>query len=526
MLKTMLITGGAGFIGGTFVRRFVREQAYRIVNLDLLTYAGNLASLKSVEDASNYTFVHGDIRDESLVRSLFETYQPDGVLHFAAESHVDRSIGAPATFIETNVLGTQSVLEAARGYWGGLSSERRESFRFVHVSTDEVYGSLGSTGRFTESTPYAPNSPYSASKAGSDHLVRAYYHTYGMPVLISNCSNNYGPFQFPEKLIPLMILNAVGGKPLPVYGDGTNVRDWLHVEDHCEALHQILANGRPGEVYNIGGDAERTNLEVVHTICDIVDELRPDLDHRPSRSLIQFVTDRPGHDQRYAIDASKLQNELGWRPAHDFESGIRETIAWYLQETEWIDDVTTGNYQGERLGLLRAEATSALPKHATRAADEYVEGAIHDVVIKTLTPYGDDRGWLVELFRNDELDRAIRPVMGYVSETNPGVVRGPHEHVEQTDYFVFAGPGNFDLFLWDSRPASPTYGVQQRLIVGKSNPVSVVVPPGVVHAYRNHNEESGWVFNAPNRLYAGEGKAFAVDEIRHEDEPNSPYTLD
>ena len=333
-MKTWIVTGGAGFIGGTFVRRFLQDETCRIVNLDLLTYAGNLASLQPVADCDRHHFVQGDVRDQGLVTSLFRQYQPDAVVHFAAESHVDRSIGAPATFIQTNVVGTQNLLECARAYWTGLAAERKPAFRFLHVSTDEVYGSLDATGRFTEETAYAPNSPYSASKAASDHLVRAYFHTYGLPTLISNCSNNYGPYQFPEKLIPLMILNAVEGKPLPVYGDGGNVRDWLHVEDHCEALWQVLHQGRPGQVYNIGGDAERTNLEVVQTICEIVDQLCPDLPHRPTRQLVQFVTDRPGHDRRYAIDASKIRRELGWTPRHDFETGIRDTVRWYLDHAD------------------------------------------------------------------------------------------------------------------------------------------------------------------------------------------------
>ncbi|MCA9218457.1 MAG: dTDP-glucose 4,6-dehydratase [Planctomycetales bacterium] len=524
-MKTILVTGGAGFIGGTFVRRFA-GRPFRIVNLDALTYAGNLASLRCLDESPDHDFIHGDIRDMSLVSKLLADYQPDAIAHFAAESHVDRSIGAPAQFIETNVLGTQNMLEAARAYWNGLPDERKSAFRFLHVSTDEVYGTLGETGKFTETTPYAPNSPYSASKAASDHLARAYFHTYGMPTVISNCSNNYGPFQFPEKLIPLMIMNAVEGKPLPIYGDGSNVRDWLHVEDHCDALKQVLEQGRPGEVYNIGGDAERTNLQVVHAICDVVDELCAK--GESSRSLITYVQDRPGHDQRYAIDASKIQNELGWQPTHDFESGIRETVQWYLDNQEWSNDVTTGNYQRQRLGLLNEEESSSaveLTDVRTVAADSYTEGEIDGVSFRPMKKFSDDRGWLIELFRNDELE-SHDVVMTYVSETKPGVARGPHEHVDQADYFAFVGPGNFKLYLWDSRPWSPTYGKCSKTICGTDNPVAVIVPVGVVHAYENVSDENGWVFNAPDRLYAGRGKKDPVDEIRHEDKPNSPYQLD
>jgi dTDP-glucose 4,6-dehydratase len=284
--------------------------------------------------------------------ALLEEHRPRAILHLAAESHVDRSIDGPAEFVETNVVGTFRLLDAAKTYWTGLPDAERDAFRFLHISTDEVYGSLGSTGYFTEETPYAPNSPYSASKAGSDHFVRAYHHTYGLPVLITNCSNNYGPFQFPEKLIPLMIRNAIEGKPLPVYGDGQNVRDWLFVDDHCRALRMVLERGRPGEVYNVGGNSERANLSVVETICDLVDRLKPGLKHSPCHNLITFVKDRPGHDRRYAIDSSKIQKELGWRPQHNFESGIEATVRWYLENPVWIDRVTSGKYRGERLGTL------------------------------------------------------------------------------------------------------------------------------------------------------------------------------
>jgi dTDP-glucose 4,6-dehydratase len=350
-MDTILVTGGAGFIGGCFVRGWISQDRGRLVNLDLLTYAGNLDSLADVVDDPHYVFQEGDIADQKLVEDLLSKYNPRAVVNFAAESHVDRSIDGPAAFVSTNVVGTFNLLEMSRQYWRELEPSSQETFRFVHVSTDEVYGSLGSTGKFVETTPYAPNSPYSASKASSDHFVRAYQHTYGLPTLITNCSNNYGPYQFPEKLIPLMILNAVEGKPLPVYGDGQNVRDWLFVEDHCEAIRRVLDDGVPGNVYNIGGDCERTNLRIVETICDTVDRLRPGLPHTPCRSLITFVEDRPGHDRRYAIDATKVQTELGWKPAQDFESGLELTVQWYLDNPTWVERVTSGKYRRERLGL-------------------------------------------------------------------------------------------------------------------------------------------------------------------------------
>jgi dTDP-glucose 4,6-dehydratase len=529
-VKTILVTGGAGFIGGTYVRRYA-SKSLKIINLDSLTYAGNLESLATLNNCASHRFVHGDVRDTELVTRLLREHQPEAVLHFAAESHVDRSIGAPAQFIETNVLGTQNMLECARGYWADLSDAGKRTFRFLHVSTDEVYGSLGSTGKFTESTPYAPNSPYSASKAASDHLARAYFHTYGMPVLISNCSNNYGPFQFPEKLIPLMIMNALEGKPLPIYGDGSNIRDWLHVDDHCEALNMILEKGRPGEVYNIGGDAERTNLDVVETICRLVDKLRSDASENSATSLITYVTDRPGHDQRYAIDASKIKREVGWIPKHGFESGMHETVQWYLENRSWTESVTSGSYQRQRLGII-ADSETMNPKPVdvttptTVAANVYTDGEIEGVQIRPLKKFSDDRGWLIELFRDDEMPADNNAVMAYVSETKPGVTRGPHEHVDQADYFAFIGPGNFALYLWDSRPDSKTYARRSKTLCGVDNPVSVIIPAGVVHAYKNVTDEVGWVFNAPNRLYAGHGKKEPVDEIRHEDKNDSPYQID
>jgi dTDP-glucose 4,6-dehydratase len=348
-MQTILVTGGAGFIGSCFVRRAVRHGDTKIVNIDKLTYAGNPDSLPPASD--NHLLVVGDIGDSGLVRSLLKTHQPSAIVNFAAESHVDRSIDGPLTFVETNVLGTCRMLEEVRHYWSTLSGTARDTFRFLHISTDEVYGSLGATGLFTEQTAYSPNSPYSASKAASDHFVRAYFHTYGLPVLITNCSNNYGPYQFPEKLIPLMILNAIEGRPLPVYGDGLNVRDWLFVEDHCAAIESVLANGRPGECYNIGGNNEQTNLSIVKMVCSIVDRLRPDLPHRPCESLIKYVRDRPGHDRRYAIDASKIKLELGWSAQQDFQSGLELTIRWYLDNPVWVERVLNGNYRRERLGL-------------------------------------------------------------------------------------------------------------------------------------------------------------------------------
>ncbi len=349
-MKTYLVTGGAGFIGGNFVLLTMQRPDVKIINLDALTYAGNLDTLQSLNDNPNHVFVEGDIRDGALVRSLFKEHRPDYVVNFAAESHVDRSIDSPGDFILTNVVGTFEMLEAAKGYWLSLEGKAKEDFRFLHVSTDEVYGSLGATGLFTETTPYAPNSPYSASKAGADHLARAYNRTFGLPVLTTNCSNNYGPYQFPEKLIPLVTGKALAGEPLPVYGDGQQVRDWLFVEDHCSAIQRVLEAGTPGEVYNVGGDSEKPNLEVVKTICRLLDEMAPDRGPVPHEELITFVKDRPGHDRRYAIDASKIKNQLGWKPENDFESGLRKTMRWYLDNTEWLERVTSGAYRGERLG--------------------------------------------------------------------------------------------------------------------------------------------------------------------------------
>ena len=343
---TIIVTGGAGFIGANFVHTWLNSSRGRVINLDKLTYAGNLENLASASANPDYIFVRGDIADREMLASLFQTHQPWAVVNFAAESHVDRSISAPDDFIQTNLVGTFNLLEQARRYWEGLSPDRQASFRFLHVSTDEVYGSLGpSDPAFSEATPYRPNSPYSASKAGSDHLVRAYHHTYGFPTLTTNCSNNYGPYQFPEKLIPLVIDRALGDQPIPVYGDGSNVRDWLYVNDHCQAIMAVLEKGRPGEVYNIGGNSEKTNLEVVKTICSILDEMAPFPDNHPHERLISFVTDRPGHDQRYAIDATKITSELGWMPEETFETGIRKTVGWYLNNATWVQNVKDGAYR-------------------------------------------------------------------------------------------------------------------------------------------------------------------------------------
>lgn len=348
-MPTWLVTGGAGFIGGNFVLEAVR-QGIRVVNLDALTYAGNLDTLQSIQDDPNHVFVHGDIGDAGLVEGLLRQHRPDAVINFAAESHVDRSIDGPAAFVQTNVVGTLSLLEKTRDYWKSLDEAAKAAFRFLHVSTDEVYGTLGETGKFTELTSFAPNSPYSASKAASDHLVRAFHHTYGLPVLTTNCSNNYGPYQFPEKLIPLVIAKALAGEALPVYGDGRNVRDWLFVADHCAAIRRVLEAGRVGETYNVGGDAERENLVVVKTICKLLDERHPLADGRARESLIKFVADRPGHDRRYAIDASKLQTELGWAPTVTFEQGMAQTVEWYLQNQPWVSRVLDGSYRLERIG--------------------------------------------------------------------------------------------------------------------------------------------------------------------------------
>jgi dTDP-glucose 4,6-dehydratase len=345
MRDTILVTGGAGFIGSNFILQRMRDQSTFIVNLDKLTYAGNLQNLESIARDARYEFVHGDICDRSCIRQVLEKYQPLAIVHFAAESHVDRSIHGPDDFIRTNVDGTFALLEETRAYWAALADQDRERFRFVHVSTDEVYGSLGPTeAPFCETTSYAPNSPYAASKAASDHLVRAYHQTYGLPTLTTNCSNNYGPFQFPEKLIPLMVLNARDGKPLPVYGDGKNVRDWLYVEDHCEAIATVLRRGRPGQTYNIGGWNEKPNIEIVETICDLVDEMAPRREGS-RRNLITFVKDRPGHDRRYAMDARKIERELGWKPKETFDSGIRKTVRWYLENEGWVRNVTSGGYR-------------------------------------------------------------------------------------------------------------------------------------------------------------------------------------
>ncbi|MEX2164791.1 MAG: dTDP-glucose 4,6-dehydratase [Sulfuricaulis sp.] len=345
-MSVMLVTGGAGFIGSNFIRSWIAETGQAIVNLDKLTYAGNLENLQGLRNDPRHNFVKGDIADRELVGKLLSRYQPDAIVHFAAESHVDRSILGPEDFITTNIIGTFRMLEATRAYWESLATDKKGKFRFLHVSTDEVYGSLEAEDEpFTESTPYAPNSPYAASKAASDHLVRSYYSTYGLPTITTNCSNNYGPYQFPEKLIPLVIVNAIKGKSLPIYGDGLNVRDWLYVADHCSAIRTVLARGRVGETYNIGGDSEKNNLEVVHTVCAVLDELHPDSPVIPHAKLIKFVKDRSGHDRRYAIDASKVKRDLGWVPQQSFADGIRETVKWYLDHLDWVAQVQSGEYR-------------------------------------------------------------------------------------------------------------------------------------------------------------------------------------
>jgi dTDP-glucose 4,6-dehydratase len=349
----LVVTGGAGFIGSALIRHLIRQPDVRILNLDKLTYAGDLSTVAAAAAEPGYTFVQADIGDAEHVRRVLRDFQPDGVMHLAAESHVDRSIDNPAAFIQTNVVGTYHLLDESLHYYRSLPAAQRERFRFHHVSTDEVYGSLGADGLFTEESPYAPNSPYSASKAGSDHLARAWHHTYGLPVVVTNCSNNYGPYQFPEKLIPLMILNALEGKPLPVYGDGQNVRDWLYVEDHARALWQVFREGRIGQQYNIGGCCERTNMEVVQSLCAILDEEVPDSPHRPHAELVTHVPDRLGHDRRYAIDCSKVQRELGWAPQETFESGLRKTVRWYLDNRAWCERIRAEHYDGQRLGMAR-----------------------------------------------------------------------------------------------------------------------------------------------------------------------------
>ncbi|MFD2676481.1 dTDP-glucose 4,6-dehydratase [Camelimonas lactis] len=351
MAKRFLVTGGAGFIGSAVVRKLVRDTPHDVLVVDALTYAGNLDSLEPVANNPRYRFLQADIRDQGAMDAAVTSFRPDVIMHLAAESHVDRSIDGPAEFLSTNVTGTFTLLQAALGYWRNLDEAGREAFRFHHISTDEVFGSLGADGFFHEETPYQPNSPYSASKAASDHFVRAWRHTYGLPTVMTNCSNNYGPYHFPEKLIPLMIINALEGKPLPVYGKGDNVRDWLYVDDHAGALIEVATRGRVGESYNIGGWNERKNIDVVRAICALLDELAPDSAGGSRERLISWVADRPGHDQRYAIDASKIERELGWKPKETFESGLRKTVEWYLANQQWWDRVRSGGYRGERLGL-------------------------------------------------------------------------------------------------------------------------------------------------------------------------------
>ena len=360
-MNTILVTGGAGFIGSCFVRQWLAEEPGRLVNLDKLTYAGNLDSLQPVMNDPRHVFVQGDVCNGALISELLHKYTPESIVHLAAESHVDRSIDGPALFLQTNVVGTFELLEAARKYFNTLERPKRDRFRLLHVSTDEVHGSLGARGAFSDRSQYAPNSPYAASKAAADHFVRAAYRTYGLPVLTTNCSNNYGPYQFPEKLIPLVILNCLEGRPLPVYGDGRQVRDWIFVDDHCHALRTVLAAGRPGEVYHVGSDCQRTNLHVIQDICATVDRLRPDLAHGPCSSLITFVKDRPGHDRRYAVDSGKVRRRLGWQPEEDFASGLEKTVRWYLDNSLWTERVSSGVYRRERLGLGTADRVEGQP---------------------------------------------------------------------------------------------------------------------------------------------------------------------
>jgi dTDP-glucose 4,6-dehydratase len=355
----VLITGGAGFIGSAVCRLFAGELGEDVLNVDKLTYAANPPSLKAIENTPRYSFYRADICDRTAIAERLQSFAPDAVLHLAAESHVDRSIDGPGEFIKTNIEGTYALLEAARDYWGKLPADKAERFRFHHVSTDEVFGSLGAEGKFSESSRYEPNSPYAASKAASDHLVRAWHETFGLPTVLTNCSNNYGPFHFPEKLIPLVILKAMHGEAIPVYGKGENVRDWLYVDDHARAIHAVLTRGKPGETYNIGGDGERTNLQIVNAICALLDELLPQSPHRPHADLITFVADRPGHDQRYAMDASKIAAELGWRPRETVESGLRKTVGWYLDNRWWWEPIWSERYRGARLGTARATVSAA-----------------------------------------------------------------------------------------------------------------------------------------------------------------------
>jgi len=368
----IVVTGGAGFIGSAVIRQYINDTDHEVINLDALTYAGNLESLKGVDSSPRYHFEQVDIRDITAVQAVFDKYQPEAIMHLAAESHVDRSIDGPADFILTNIVGTYNLLDVAKRYWSSLQGEKKEAFRFHHVSTDEVYGDLEATGFFTEDTPYDPSSPYSASKASSDHLVRAWNRTYGLPVVITNCSNNYGGYQFPEKLIPLVTLNALEGKPLPIYGKGDQIRDWLHVNDHARALRLVLEQGKLGDTYNIGGHNEKTNLEVVKTICALLDKLVPDSSHIPHEKLIAYVTDRPGHDVRYAIDADKIANDLGWTPQETFESGIEKTVKWYLGNAEWCQHVQDGSYQRQRLGTGQSDDSQGDSQSVDQAAGEAI----------------------------------------------------------------------------------------------------------------------------------------------------------
>jgi dTDP-glucose 4,6-dehydratase len=538
-MYTILVTGGAGFVGSNFVRWILERGGTRVINLDLLTYAGSLEGLSPWRDSPQHIFIQGDIADRALVSSLLRRYECQAIVNFAAETHVDRSIGDPGSFVRTNVLGTFELLEAALAYWESLAGELQQQFRLLHVSTDEVYGSLSTDGFFTENSPYAPNSPYAASKASSDHFVRAYQHTYGLPVLITNCSNNYGPYQFPEKLIPLTILNVLHGRPVSVYGNGQNVRDWLHVDDHCRALQLVLQHGHSGEVYNVGGNCERTNLEVVTAICETIDAMRPELPYGPSTRLLRFVADRPGHDFRYAVDSSKLHRQLGWRPTIGFREGLERTVRWYRDNLSFVESVSSVSYRGERLGLerLRHSQFAAEPIEVARKASVALESSVavaHDEPTAITAARGEptaasdvlrsprarshpwhqdiegvefiqlrrqstDQGAIAELYHERQTRPSDWPIVNYLIEAPPKATHGPHASSSEADYLAFVGPGDFQLSLWDSRISSSTHGNRIECVVGMSDPQAVVIPPGVVHSYKNIGEQAGCVLNAVKR---------------------------
>lgn len=473
----ILVTGGAGFIGSHLIRHLLRSTDHGIVNLDALTYAGNLGNLSEITDNVRYRFYPIDVCDYQAVNSLFKAEQITHVFHLAAATHVDRSIVASDDFIRSNVAGTHVLLEISRLF---------RVKRFIHISTDEVYGTISKPESATERTPLHPSSPYAASKAAADMLVMSYIRTHNLPCIITRSSNNYGPRQNIEKLIPKLIDCAIQGLPLPIYGDGQYIRDWIHVEDHCRALLALLKSGTVGEIYNIASGKLRSNLEIAKIILNNI----PD-----SRSTIQHVADRLGHDRRYSVDCQKIRSATGWAPQNSFENEILETIQWYKRDVH-----TRKSSKEERIMV----------------STQFKHGPIHGVQTKHLLSHDDKRGNLIELYRCDELSPRLSPRMAYVSNTNPGVVRGPHEHKHQTDVFAFIGPGDFTVSMWDTRKDSSTYGNQFVLTAGESAPKQVIVPAGVVHAYRNDSNEIGRVFNAPNQLYRGNNKANEIDEIRWE----------